>query len=289
MIHSAFFLIKEGLEGFRRARLSAAVATVTVTISITLFGVFLIITLNLSRYIDMLKNRMEIEVFLDDSFSDEKIQGIREQLSTIEGVRDVVFISKEMAIRAFHRLFEREPADYIEALGFNPLPASFRLKLEPNYLTSGQADRVVQRILAMDAIGAEDIRYDRRILLIIEKNVELAIVLGVIVGAIICLSALFLVSNNIRLIIFSRRKLIETMKLVGATPLFIQAPLFIQGVTQGFSGGLIASGFLYVIVVLSSMRVRNLIVVNPEVYPLMIILGAGLGLLGSLTAVRRYL
>lgn len=288
-MNSAFFLIREALEGLKRARLSAAIATLTITVSIVLFGTFLIITLNLSRYIEMLKSRLEIEVFIDDSFSDEKIQVIREHLTAIDGVSDVVFISKEMAIREFHRLFDQEPADYFEALGFNPLPASFRLKLAPDYLTSGHADRVVQDIVAIDAIDARDIRYDRRILLIIENNVELAVAVDVAVGAIICLSALLLVSNNIRLIIFSRRKLIQTMKLVGATNFFIRAPLFIQGVIQGVTGGFIACCFLYLVVALTSIQVTNLIVVSSSVYPLMVVLGGALGLLGSLTAVRRYL
>ncbi len=283
------FLIREGFLGLRRARVSAAIATLTITISIILIGLFLIITLNLSRYLEVVKGRLEIEVFLDDSFSEQKIQSIKEQLDSIPGVAHIVFISKEMALREFNRLFDQGPEDYFETLGFNPLPISFRLKLAPDYLTTGLTEQVVSAITKINGIKEADIRYDRRILLLIENNIKLAVAIDIVVGAIICLSALLLVSNNIRLIILSRRKLIQTMKLVGATRRFIQAPLFIQGVIQGLLGGLVASGFLFLIVRVSSIEVRHLIVINWQLYPLLVILGVVLGFLGSFTAVRRYL
>jgi cell division transport system permease protein len=286
---SLLFVLREGFGGLRRSRFSGFVATATVAISLILIGIFLIITVNLGKFVQFLRSRVELEVFLDDSFDEIKIQDLTAEIKRMEGVAHLTFISKEMAIREFQNLFKDKQDDYFETLGYNPLPASFRVKLQDSYRTASGAEVVFKALSSLEDIREEDIVYTREYLVILEKYIKFAIAIDFIVGIIVCLSALLLVSNNIRLIILSKNKIIETMKLVGATNFFIRTPLFIQGIAQGFLGGIISALFLYTLLKLASIEIPGFISVDWRIYPLLANLGILLGFAGSFAAVRRYL
>ncbi|RMF64395.1 MAG: hypothetical protein D6743_09390 [Calditrichaeota bacterium] len=286
---SLLFTIREGFSGLKRSRFAGFVATATVAISLILIGMFLVITVNLGRFVQTLRSRVELEVFLDDSFDDVKIQALSAQVSAIPGVEAVTFISKEKAIQEFQALFKDQTNDYFETLGYNPLPASFRVKLRQGFRTASGAESVYRDICALDGISEEDVVYRRDFLIMLEKYIKVAIALDFLVGSIVCISALLLVSNNIRLIIISKNKLIETMKLVGATRFFIQMPLYIQGAVQGFLGGIVAALFLYGLLKVAAIEIPGLIWVDWKIYFLLANLGVLLGVAGSFTAVRKYL
>ncbi len=289
MIQGLIFVIKEGFMGLVRARFSGLVATFTVAISLILLGVFLIITVNFGRVVENLRSRVELEVFLEDALNEENIQKLRGEIKKINGVSEIIFISKEMAILEFHDLFKNEQKDYFETLGYNPLPASFRVKLKEDFQTVTGAEYVFNEIITLKQINTKDVVYRKEFLVLLEKYIKIAIVVGLIVGVIVCISALLLVSNNIKLIIFSKATIIETMKLVGATRFFIQVPLHIQGTVQGFMGGVVSALFLYGLMRLGSVEISGLINVSWKIYWSLTLMGALLGVSGSFTAVRRYL
>lgn len=289
MNQGLLFLFKEGFAGLVRSRFSGLAAIVTVAISLILIGVFLIITVNLGRFVQNLRSRIELEVFLDDSLDEAKIQTLAEEIKRIEGIEKTTFISKEMAIREFQNLFKNQQNDYFETLGYNPLPASFRVTLREDYRTASGAELVFSSISALPDINEEDIVYRREYLVLLEKYIKTAIAIDFIVGTIVCLSALLLVSNNIRLIISTKKRNIDTMKLVGATKFFIQMPLYIQGTIQGLLGGIIAALFLYALLKVAAIEIPGFIYVNWKLYLLIASLGILLGLAGSFTAVRRHL
>jgi len=284
-----FFCLKEGFDGLRRARFSGFIATVTVAISLILIGVFLIVTVNLSRLVETIRSRVELEVFLDDSFNELKIQELSDKIKEIEGIEEITFISKEMAILEYKKLFQNQANDYFETLGFNPLPASFKLKLVKDYRTAIGAEKIYQALIKLDEINEQDIVYRRDFFMKLEKYIKIAIAVDFLVGSIVFLSAILLVSNNIRLIILTKTKIIENMQLVGATSLFIQMPLYIQGITQGFFGAILATILLFFLVKIAAIEIPGYIAINSRIYSLLIVLGTALGLGGSFTAIRRYL
>ncbi|MFQ5649203.1 MAG: cell division protein FtsX [bacterium] len=272
-----------------KSRVAGFVAVLTIAISLILIGVFLIITVNLGKFVGYLRSRVELEVFLDDSFDEAKIQKLGDEIRRIEGVGELIFISKEMAILEYQNLFKEQQDDYFETLGFNPLPASYRVKLRKDYRTATGAERVFEEISAISDIKTDDVVYRREFLVRLEKYIQIAIAVDFIVGTIVCLSALLLVSNNIRLIILSKQKIIETMKLVGATRFFIRMPLYVQGTVQGFLGGIISASFLFGLLQIGSLEIPGIISVDRRLYLVVASLGILLGLAGSYTAVRRYL
>jgi cell division transport system permease protein len=283
------YCLKEGNDGLRKARLAGLIAIVTVAISLILVGIFLIVTVNLSRLVESIRNRVELEVFIDDSLTESKIQELADKIRQIDGVEEITFISKEMAILEYKKLFEEQENDYFETLGFNPLPASFRIKLVRDYRTASGAEKIYQTLVNLDEINDQDIVYRREFLMKLEKNIKVATAVDILVGSIVFLSAILLVSNNIRLIILTKIKIIETMRLVGATALFIKMPLYIQGIAQGTVGGILAALFLFFLVKIAAIEIPGYISVNERTYILLTVLGAALGLGGSFTAIRRYL
>ena len=283
------FVLKEGIAGLIRSRFYGFVAVLTLAISLILIGIFLIITVNLGRFVEHLRSRVELEVFLDDSLDDKKIQTLATQIGDHEGVEEINFVSKEMAILEYKNLFKDQESDYFEVLGYNPLPASFRVKLKEAFRNSQGAEGVFDAISALPNVSAEDVVYRREYLVLLEKYIRIAISLDFVIGSIVCLSALLLVSNNIRLIIMSKQRIIETMKLVGATSFLIRMPLYIQGTIQGLLGGALATLFLYSLLKLSAIETPGLITVDWQLYLLIISFGALLGMTGSFSAVRRYL
>ena len=283
------FVLKEGFTGFVKARLAAAVAVMTISISLILIGVFLLITVNLNKFVTFLRSRVELEVFLDDSFDEDRIESLGDQIRTIEGVDEVLFISKEMAILEYQKLFRDSQANYIETLGYNPLPASYRVKLAEEHRTAVQAERVFSVLTSLEGVGESNVVYRREYLVRLEKYIKIAIAVDFVVGTIVCLSALLLVSNNIRLIILSKARIIETMKLVGATSFFVRMPLYVQGVIQGFLGGVLAAVFLYGLVTLGSLEIPGVLSSDWRIYVILANFGILLGIAGSATAVRRYL
>jgi cell division transport system permease protein len=283
------FILKEGLLGLTRSKFAGVVAMITVAISLILVGIFLIITVNLGRLVETLRNRVELEVFLPDSFTDDEINAMSKVITEMNGVEDILFISKDQAIAEFQSLFKDKKDDYFATLGYNPLPASFRVRLQPSFRNAEGAERVYQQLANLDGITDEDVVYRRELILKLEKYIKIAVAADFVIGIIVCLSALMLVSNNIRLIISSKKRIIETMKLVGATRLFIRIPLYIQGIIQGFFGGVIAALFLYSLLKLLSLEISGLMTVSWKLYLLLVNLGVLLGLSGSFTAVRRYL
>ena len=133
------------------------------------------------------------------------------------------------------------------------------------------------------------LRYRREYLRALEKYIKIALVVDLVVGAVLCLSALLLVSNNIRLIILSKKKIIETMWLVGATSSFVRTPMFIQGIVQGLLGGLLSALFLYGLVALITFEIPGDVQVGWQVYLVLLNLGILLGFSGSFLSVKKYL
>lgn len=289
MSQNLLFCLKEGIDGLKKARLAGLIAIVTVAISLILVGIFLIVTVNLSRLVESIRNRVGLEVFIDDSLTESKIQELADKIRQIEGVEEITFISKEMAILEYKKLFEEQENDYFETLGFNPLPASFRIKLVKDYRTASGAEKIYQSLIKLDEINGQDIVYRREFLMKLERYIKIATAVDFLVGSIVFLSAILLVSNNIRLIILTKIKIIKTMKLVGATELFIKMPLYIQGITQGILGGVLAALFLFFLVKIAAIEIPGYISVNERIYILLTVLGAALGLGGSFTAIRKYL
>ena len=276
------------MAGFRRARLAATGSIMTITIALLLLGLFYIISTQTSRIIDSLRNRVDMEVFLDEPISRQRITDIQQQILSLDGVERVQFISKDEAARIFKEEFGE---DITKVLDFNPLPPSFKIFLREEFRTTEKAADINRRI--KDTRGIKDVVYRRDLLEFLDRRTRVLYNVGLALGVIIGISAIFLVSNTIRLTIYAKRKTIQTMKLVGAPRWFIRAPFLIEGMLQGIVGGILAMGIHYYLITfavgLVSDDLAQYVHVDTVFYVFVVAAGAFLGFFGSVISVRRFI
>lgn len=278
------YSLTEGFKGLRRAKFSAFVAISTIFLSLILIGVFIIFILNAQRLVNRIQSRMELELFIDNSYTMERIEELKKSIFTITGIDSVRYVSKDEAVEIFKQQFGQ---DIFEILDENPLPSSFQVKLKPTFRSAVYAKKISEQLNQLE--GVDEVYYRQDLLIILEKYIQLFVGVIFVIGLLLAAGSIFLVSNTIKLIIFSRSTIIEIMKLVGATRRFIRRPFLVEGIIQGFIGGSLAALFFYLILKIIKLEIPGLILINQKNYPLLIILGILFGLIGSLLALRKFL
>ncbi len=285
---STLHILKEGVSGFSRAKLATAGSIFTITIALLLLGLFYVVSTNATRIIDSIRGKVEMEAFLQEPVSAQRIDEIAKEIDGILGVERVRFVSKDEAAKVFKDEFGE---DVKAVLDFNPLPPSFKIALNEASRTSQRAELISVRVREIK--GIDEVIYRREMLEFIERQAKMFDMIGLGFGIIIGISAIFLVSNTIRLTIYAKRKSIQAMKLVGASRWFIRAPFVIEGIIQGIAGGIIASAILYNLLGVAarfiSSELAEFIFVDFTFYPLVIACGIVLGLFGSSISVRRFI
>ncbi|KAB2923627.1 MAG: ABC transporter permease [Bacteroidetes bacterium] len=282
------YTVKEGFSGFRRARLSSVITIFTMTISLLLLGLFAVIYSNTNAIIQSFRDKVEFEVFLAVEADDAQAGRVHDALLAVPGVESAAFISKEDAAAIFKREFGE---DIRTVLQFNPLPASFKVRLASEYRNSDSARIAAARLAALD--GVDDVVYRKALLEILDRRVKVFVSASAAIGATLLIATLFLISNTIRLTIYAKRKMITTMKLVGATRGFIRTPFLIEGMLHGVAGGALAAaliaGFVLAARTFVSADLSEFLAVEGWFYGVLVAAGVVLGLLGSLWSVKRFI
>ncbi|MBP2670916.1 MAG: hypothetical protein H6Q85_982 [candidate division NC10 bacterium] len=285
---SLSYLLAESVSGFKRTKLSSVVSIMTICIALLLLGVFVVVTTNAARFVDVLRTKVELEAFLREPMSPVEVDSLRSAVRAIDGVASVTYVSKAEAAKIFKEEFGE---DVLDVLTFNPLPPSLRINLAPGSITAASTRAVSDRVAAM--AGVDTVIYRRALIELIDRRAEQfnGITLGL--GLVIGLSAILLVSNTIRLAIYAKRKLIRTMELVGATWSFIRLPFLLEGVIQGVLGGAVAAATLYLaldrLLPALSQEIAGYVQVRPGFYLLILAAGLALGLVGSVISVVRFI
>jgi len=283
-----FFTVKEGFKGFKRARLSSVITIFTMTISLLLLGLFAIIYKNTNQIIQSFREKVELEVFLASEVDSSQTARINDSLMNIPGVQSTLSISKDDAAKIFKKEFGE---DINTVLDFNPLPSSIKLHLLPEYRNSDSAKIIYDAALKIE--GVDDVVYRKALLEILDRRVKIFVGASAAIGATLLIATLFLISNTIRLTIYAKRKMINTMKLVGATRAFIRRPFLIEGMLHGTLGGALSAGLIWAIIYVAktfiSSELSEFFAVDTYYYGVLVASGIFLGLLGSGWSVKRFI
>ncbi|MDZ7335256.1 MAG: ABC transporter permease [candidate division KSB1 bacterium] len=279
-----FYSIIEGLKGLRRAKFSAFVATSTIFFALVLIGIFGIIILNIHHIIQQIQSRMEMEVFIDNSFNPEQIYELKQKIISIQGIDSVHYVSKAAAAALFRQQFGQEIFDILDD---NPLPASFQIRLHPSARSRASVERIAKQLEQLD--GVDEVIYRQDLIVLLERYIRIFLIIILGIGILLGGGAIFLVSNTIKLIIYSRLTIIEIMKLVGATRQFIRRPFLVEGIVQGLLGGITAAIFFYLSIKAVKLEIPGVIFIDKYSYFAIILLGICLGFLGSVLALRKFL
>jgi cell division transport system permease protein len=288
------YSIREGFKGLGRARLATALSISTIAISLSLLGIFFIITFQIQSLVELYKERMVIEVFIYDSLNDSETELLKNQLIQIPEIETVVYISKEEAINQFNKELNinidtqgsNDNLDLVELFGYNPLPRSFRIQLKKEFRSHGRVEETAQHIDLLE--GVDEVFFRKSLFRIIDRYSRYILFFDVMLIFIIFVAAVLLIANTMRLTILSQRKNIQIMELVGATNGFIRRPYFIQGLLQGGIGGIISSLLVFGILEGVGRIYPNLL--NHPYWFIIIpfLLGIILGFTGSSFGLRRF-
>ncbi|HEY5531879.1 MAG TPA: permease-like cell division protein FtsX [Candidatus Anoxymicrobiaceae bacterium] len=291
------YFFKESASSMRRNMALTVAAIMVTSLSLVLLGaVGMMVHAGNNIAGDMKERVDEIRVFLKDDISPEEVQSMKNFMTRMSEVKSAKFISKEEAMVEYRQMFkdQKEMLDQIEG---NPLPASFRVRMTDPKYNSVVAGRLETRPeVSVDSNGKKEIKNEKDVVDKVLRVTGMVQKIGFVVVIAFGIVAIALVSITIRMAIYSRRKEIGIMKLVGATNWFIRWPFMMEGVFEGFLGAVFA---IIVTVLLQSTLIQkfgtaagisNLVTGGyTTVLALVLILfGIFIGALGSGLALRRF-
>ncbi|WP_309091160.1 permease-like cell division protein FtsX [Domibacillus sp.] len=267
----------------------AAVSAVTVTLLLT--GIFLVIMLNLNKAGADIENDVEVRVHIKLDTTEAEKEQLKKQISSLPEVENIAYSSKEQELQ---NLIKDMGNDYALFEQSNPLYDVYIVKTARPQDTPDVARKIEQFAQTEKAVYGEEEVKNLFSFMKTARNVGAVLVAGLL------FTAMFLISNTIKITIFARRKEIEIMKLVGATNWFIRWPFLLEGLWIGLLGSIlpiaaIAVGYYYVEQALSAKLATQLIDFIdylPLVLPvtaLMLVMAVFIGIWGSFLSVRRFL
>ena len=282
-------LVSEAVRSIGANLSTSIAATMTVLIGMFLLGLFIALGTWVVSWSDHVKNQLEIKVFFVDDVTPKQVNAVRIKLETDTRVKEFQFVSRSEALRRMQKKYPQ----LTESLPSNPLPASYEI-------TPGRAEEVksiAADLRAAKLKGVERVNDGKRVsdrILKVARVIEVVFLVAVIV---LLISSVLLIANTIRLSIFSRRREIEVMKLVGATNWFVRGPFMLEGLLCGAAGSLLAILLLFLgkEVALGSIldRVDSTSDVKALAFSMiaLILIGVGLGVgaVGSGLTLRRFL
>jgi cell division transport system permease protein len=282
------YIFRESISGFRRTKIATVGSMLTITVAVLTLSIFGLAWYDAARIDAALRGRIDIEAFLSEPLGEAKRDTIERALLADPAVAALEFVSKERAAEIFREEFGEDAG---EILDFNPFPPSYRIELREEYRAGGTADSASARIAAID--GVDTVTYRKDLLAFLDRQASSLRAAGIAVGAVVALSALFIVANTIRLAISARRKSVQAMKLVGASRLFVRAPFILEGAIQGALGAAIAGLVLHYLLAwlgtLITGEFAQYLRIEPFFYAFVLAAGVALGLAGSLIAVARFI
>ncbi len=293
MFVKTIYAVKTAFRNIKSNLLLSLVTTTTIAISFIICLLFLIIFLNLSAFKKSWVDQIQIVLYFSDGTPAAAIDSAKQTIAAYDEVSSVRFVSSDAALEVLKQAL-RDQDGILEGLSENPLPPSLEIKLAPRHLTSEGIERFVSRLEGIP--HAQDIEYGQKWLDRFMAIFDMLTITGLVLGVFLLLFTYFIISNTIKLMVYSRRDEIEIMKLVGATNLFIQCPFWIEGALQGFSGALAALVFVFVTVKFILERLidsiqfylgaNSFIFLDTHHSLAVLALGASLGFIGSIFSLK---
>jgi cell division transport system permease protein len=291
------FFLREAVRATRRSAAPSFAALATVLVTLLVLGVFIPIVQATNGAADSVRSRVEVDVYMKTNATGAEEARVRRELLAVQHVKSVQFVSKQTAYEQQSKI---DPQAY-QLLGSNPLPDTFHVVPDNpsnvlavrNALTPAGPNG--QPTMIDPAIQSVSNRKDDTKKLLEVTN--LVTITAAALTVLLTLASILLIANTIRLSLYSRRREVEVMKLVGATDWFIRWPFVIEGVVVGAAGAFLAIVVLGItkIALLDPLANNWTLIAAPRTIPftalVAILMGAGVlvSALGSGLSLRRFL
>jgi len=224
-------------EKYQKRRLISSYFSVVISIGLVLFllGLLGLLVLNTKKVADHFKEQIAMTVYLKDTAKDVEIEQLKKSLAMAEYTKSSTFISKEEAAEAHSKEIGE---DFMEFLGYNPLQNSIDLYMKADYVSPEQIDEIAEDLTARNYV--EEVVYDKPLIALLNDNIKKISFWVLVVSGIFTFIAVLLINSSIRLAVYSKRFIIKTMQMVGATKRFIRLPFILQSVKLGAIGAVLA-------------------------------------------------
>ena len=283
--------VKKKDPGMSKTKLRGSYLTLVVSISLVLFllGVLGLVVINAKGLSDYFRESLSFSVMLDEEAKEADIRMLQKDMDAKPYVKSTEYISKDEAAA---KLKEDLGEDFINFLGYNPLSPTIDVYLYAGYTSPDSVTKIEKYILEYPFV--KEVYYQESLLYLINENVKKISLFLLVISTFLFLIALTIINNTIRLSVYSRRFIINTMQLVGATRSFIRKPFLLRSAFHGLLAALIALtlllGLIYLVekeffLLISSQSINMLLILGAAV----IVFGILITVISTYFSVNRYL
>lgn len=229
--------MSSSFEKHQKRRLISSYFSVVISIALVLFllGLLGMLVLNAKTISDNFKERVVMTIYLHDSAKQVEIDQLEKSLALSEYVKETKYVSKDEAANFMKNEYGE---DFLDDVGYNPLQNSIDVNLKAEFVTAQKLDSISEATLTRKFV--EDVRYDKDLVAIMNSNVQRISVWVLVISAIFTVIAVLLINSSIRLAVYSKRFIIKTMQMVGATKIFIRRPFIWKSIKLGMLGAVLA-------------------------------------------------
>jgi len=238
------------------SRLRASYITSIISIMLVLFmiGLLGMIIIHGKKLSDYVRENISISLMLKDNLADEQVQNYMKRLQNTSYVKQAEFISREQAAK---QLSNELGEDFVEFLGYNPLPASIDIQLKAGYANNDSISRIERQILSSNLV--KEVVYQKSLIDQVNSNISKISMVIISFSLILLIISVILINNTIKLSIYARRFLIRSMQLVGATENFIRMPFIKRSALHGIIAAMLADLLLIATLYVARQRIPEIV------------------------------
>lgn len=289
------YFIWRALANIRQNFFVNVVTIGTITLALLIIALFLLVFVNLEGVAEDWSKRVQVTAYFDQEPALQEIAALKGRIQTLPGTENVDYVSKEEALKRFRNRLKGQES-LLEGVSADVLPASLEISLKRGSRSSEAIEVYVADLKKIPGIG--EVQYGEEWVKRFTTFMNFMRLVGALLGGFLLLAVVFIVSNTIKLTIYSRKDELEILALVGATRFFIKAPYVIEGMLQGAAGGILALLILGAFYLGFLHNAGNFLSFNPAAGGLSFLSlphalgiffgGVGLGFLGSITSLKRF-
>ena len=229
--------MSSSFEKYQKRRLISSYFSVVISISLVLFllGLLGLLVLNTKKVADHFKEKIALTIYLKDTAKELEIRQLEKSLALAEYTKSTEFISKEEAAEAHSKDIGE---NFMEFLGYNPLQNSIDVYLKADYVDQAKIEEINSEITSKSFV--DEVIYDKPLISLLNDNIKKISFWVLLISGIFTFIAVLLINSSIRLSVYSKRFIIKTMQMVGATKAFIRKPFIWKSVRLGMIGAIVA-------------------------------------------------
>ena len=266
--------MSNSFEKYQKRKLISSYFSVVLSIALVLFllGVLGLLIINTKKLADHFKEQVALTIYLKDSAKEIEINQLQKSLTLADYTKSVDFISKEEAAEIHG---EEIGENFMEFLGYNPLQNSIDVHLKANYVTPERIEEIANEIGNRSYIS--EVAYDKPLITLLNDNIKRLSIWILVASGIFTVIAVLLINSSIRLSIYSKRFIIKTMQMVGATKQFIRRPFIAKSVLLGMIGAALALVAMAIIIYYFDKRFPELNILQDPIMLVFLFAGIFLG------------